>query len=187
LTETRTYHGLSDKQLLERVDSNNVLSIVTVLFERYKEQVFGVSLKYLQSVPNAEDACMEIYQLVLKKILTSDIKNFKPWLYTVSKNYCLDLIRKKKRRIEKNDAYQLVQNDQVYHPYNEEDDVNEKLLTKLSECMEELSASQKLIVKLFYLEKRSYKEITEMEDLSWNKVRTLLQNGRRNLKICLEK
>lgn len=163
------------------------MKVVAVLFERYKEQVFGVCLKYLQSVPNAEDASMEIYQLVLKKILKANIKTFKPWLYTVSKNYCLDLLRKKKRTIEKKQAYQLVQNEQVYHPYNEEDDENEQMLVKLSECMEGLSISQKQMIKLFYIEKKSYKEITELEDLSWNKVRTLIQNGRRNLKICLEK
>ena len=113
--------------------------------------------------------------------------DLKAWLYTVSKNYCLDLLRKNKRTVEKKDAYELMQNDQVYHPYNEKEDKNEQMLIKLSECMEGLSSSQKKMIKLFYLDKRSYKEITELEDLSWNKVRTLIQNGRRNLKICLEK
>ena len=187
MTNHRTYHQFSDNELLGIVDSNNVMEVVAILFERYKEQIFGVSLKYLQSIPSAEDASMEIYQLVLKKILKSDIKNLKAWLYTVSKNYCLDLLRKNKRTVEKKDAYELMQNDQVYHPYNEEEDKNEQMLIKLSECMEGLSSSQKKMIKLFYLDKRSYKEITELEDLSWNKVRTLIQNGRRNLKICLEK
>jgi RNA polymerase sigma-70 factor (ECF subfamily) len=42
-------------------------------------------------------------------------------------------------------------------------------------------------VELFYLQNKCYKEIAEDTGMDWNKVRSHIQNGRRNLKICMEK
>ena len=40
---------------------------------------------------------------------------------------------------------------------------------------------------MFYLENKCYNEIVEQTGMEWNKVRSLIQNGRRNLKICMDK
>ena len=53
--------------------------------------------------------------------------------------------------------------------------------------MEQLPGEQKLAIKLFYLEEKCYKEIAETTNTDINKVRSFIQNGRRNLKICMEK
>ena len=42
-------------------------------------------------------------------------------------------------------------------------------------------------IRLFYLENKCHNEITEMTGMDWNRVRSLIQNGRRNLKNCMEK
>ena len=69
------------------------------------------------------------------------------------------------------------------------DDIVEKeaSLTRLSACLETLSAEQKRIVELFYLENKCYKDIEVITGIEWNKVRSHIQNGRRNLKICMDK
>lgn len=58
---------------------------------------------------------------------------------------------------------------------------------KLEQCMERLPAEQKRAIQLFYLENKCYNEIVEQTGTDWNKIRSLIQNGRRNLKICMEK
>jgi len=63
----------------------------------------------------------------------------------------------------------------------------EARLDRLSSCIETLSAEQRGAVRLFYLENKCYKEIEMITGLEWNKVRSLIQNGRRNLKICMER
>lgn len=185
MQENKPYLDFSDEDLLKIIDQDNYIELVTILFERYKEQIFGVTLKYLKMVPKAQDATMEIYQLLLRKLLSTEIKHFKPWLFVVTRNYCLDILRKKSRVEEKNKDYFFMQNEPVYHPYNEEDDEYERQLKKLNECLETLSPSQKKMITLFYLNKRSYKEITELENKTWKQVRSLIQNGRRNLKNCM--
>jgi len=184
VTVKKAYSNLSDEVLIKNLTSANIMELSAVLLERYKTQIFGLALKYLKSVVEAEDACMEIYQLISRKLLKADVKSFKSWLFVVSRNYCLDLLRKKKRLDEKKDAFLIVQNEENYHPYNEEDD--EPIFKRLEECVKSLSAGQQEMIRMFYLERKSYKEITETKNITWNKVRTLIQNGRRNLKICME-
>ena len=60
-------------------------------------------------------------------------------------------------------------------------------LNRLTKCIETLSPDQKHTVQLFYLEEKSYKEIAGITQTEWNKVRSLVQNARRNLKNCMDK
>jgi RNA polymerase sigma-70 factor (ECF subfamily) len=57
----------------------------------------------------------------------------------------------------------------------------------MEQCLEKLVPEQEKTVRLFYLESKSYKEIAEITGIEWNKVRSSIQNGRRNLKICMER
>jgi RNA polymerase sigma-70 factor (ECF subfamily) len=63
----------------------------------------------------------------------------------------------------------------------------ESNLSKLERCIETLAEEQKQCIQLFYLEKRCYKEITEITGFDLNKVKSYIQNGKRNLKICMDR
>ena len=63
----------------------------------------------------------------------------------------------------------------------------EEQLVQMEDFIRKLPVEQKKTVELFYLEQKCYKEIAEITGTEWNKVRSLIQNGRRNLKICMEK
>ena len=56
----------------------------------------------------------------------------------------------------------------------------------LEKTIDELKEEQQTCIKLFYLEGKSYTEITEMLKLDIKKVKSAIQNGKRNLKIKLE-
>ena len=62
----------------------------------------------------------------------------------------------------------------------------EENFRQMEKCLQTLSAEQKTTVELFYLQNKCYKEIAEQTGLDWNKVSSYIQNGRRNLKICME-
>ena len=56
----------------------------------------------------------------------------------------------------------------------------------LEYCLEMLNADQQRCVRLFYLEQKCYKDIAEETGLDLGKVKSAIQNGKRNLKICME-
>ena len=147
------------------------------------EQIYAVCLKYLKEPETSKDAVMAIFEELIIKLTKHDVNYFRGWVYTVAKNYCLMQLRSQKQiPLEANpDFMQLADN---LHP----DGVFEKEqnLNQLTKCIDSLSSDQRQSVKLFYLQEKSYKEIAGLTNSDWNKVRSLIQNARRNLKICME-
>lgn len=179
-------HTTNDNFLLQDYQQNNNQQSLATLYLQYSHLVYGVCNKYLQNAEKSKDATMEIYEEVVAKLKTHKVENFKSWLYVVAKNYCLMQLRKQKGKTTVEfAATEFMQFENFEHL----DSVlqKEKSLTQLEKCIEELNKEQKQIIELFYLQQKCYKQIVEETKLDWNKVRSTVQNGRRNLKICMEK
>lgn len=146
--------------------------------------LYGVALKYLGDPETAKDAVMAIFEELAQKLLKHEVENFKGWLYTLAKNHCLMQLRSAKRmRTGEFDPDHMQTGEELHLNGVFE---KEQQLDKLSKCLETLSPEQKTAVELFYLQHKCYKDIEAMTGLEWNKVRSYIQNGRRNLKICME-
>jgi len=150
--------------------------------------VYGVCLKYLQDREGSKDAVMQIFEKLIIEIPKNDIKNFKSWLYVVSKNHCLMHLRSEKTKGEQKKKFAIEQ--EIFMEYEEElhpiDEDNPDIDAALRDCIERLKHEQQKCIQLFYLEEKSYKEICDLLKLEEKKVKSFLQNGKRNLKLCLE-
>lgn len=128
---------------------------------------------------------MEIFEELTIKLKKHEVDNFKSWLYTLAKNHCLMKLRSMSK-------HKVVYIDEASMQLKEElhlNGVNEKefQLQRMSACLDKLVSEQKITIELFYLQEKCYNEICDITGLEWNKVRSLIQNGRRNLKICMDK
>jgi RNA polymerase sigma factor (sigma-70 family) len=175
---------LSDAELLALYQQNQQQELLAQLFLRYNDLVYGTCIKYLSDQDIAKDAVMDIYQGLLEKVKNHNIDNFKSWLYVVTKNHCLMQIRKNKKQQTVEFDGQVMQSEDFSHLESVFE--KERQMDKLSGCMEKLNNEQRQTVRLFYLENKCYNEITNITGFDWNKVRSLVQNGRRNLKNCME-
>lgn len=148
------------------------------------ELVYGVCLKYLKEPENAKDAVINIFEKLVEKLRKHEVENFKSWLYQLSKNYCLMQLRSKaKTHVYIDEAF--VQSQEILHLNGElEKEENFKLLEY---CLGQLAGEQRQVIELFYLQGKCYKDIAEETGIDWANVRSYIQNGRRNLKICMEK
>jgi RNA polymerase sigma-70 factor (ECF subfamily) len=175
----------SDEELLNLYLKSDDLSHLGILYERYMELVFGVCLKYFKDQILAEDAVMNIFEEVAIKVKKHEIAAFRGWLYVLSRNHCLMQLRKSKNKINVDFPDERMQSSEEMHPLEEvsEEEKKEKHLT---DCLEELSIQQKDCVNMFYYQGYSYKEIAEMQNEAVGKIRSNIQNGRRNLKKCIE-
>ncbi len=174
----------TDTDLLKEYQSFGKQEILAQLYLRYTDLVYGTSIKYLKDQETAKDAVIAIYEELVNKLQTNSVDNFKSWLYVVTKNHCLMQLRKEKRTLTVDLSDSIMQTEDFTHL----DSVleKEKDLQRLEKCMETLNDEQKKTVELFYLENRCYNEIAALTNIEWNKVRSLIQNGRRNLKNCME-
>ena len=176
---------VSDEELLQQFQSTGNQQLLATLYLRYTELVYGTAMKYIKDQETAKDTVMNIYQELVNKLRTHEVDNFKSWLYVVTKNHCLMLLRKQKKTVTVEFNADFMQSEDFGHLDSILD--KEKELQKLEVCIEALTEEQKNTIRLFYIEGKCYNEITETTGLDWNKVRSLVQNGRRNLKICMDK
>ena len=178
---------LSDKQLLDRYILSGDLDILGTLYTQYIHLIYGVCLKYLKNRETAKDAVSKIFELLITEIPKFEIQNFRTWLYVVAKNYCLMQIRKEKtekKNYEKYSSNVFMESTHISHPIDEASDI---LLEKhLKKCIEELKKEQQECIVLFYFDKKCYKEISDDLNIEQKKVKSYIQNGKRNLKICIE-
>lgn len=155
------------------------------LFERYLELIYGLCLKYLADESAAQDAVMDIYVALRQKVPAHEIGHFRNWLFTFVRNHCLMDIRRQKKQPTTTFSPELMQSEAVWHPVDEAE-TKEQLLTALEDCLERLAEQQKACVQLFYYQGLSYQAIAEQRSEPLGKVRSYIQNGRRNLKNCME-
>lgn len=190
---TKSKHILSNYSDLELVNEYKQTSnkqFVGALFERYSTMVVAICMKYLQDREESKDATMHIFEKLMSDLLKHEVSNFKSWVHSVSRNYCLMELRKTnnvyKVRPDVEENYVSVMENQL-SMHQEDKNEKEVLLTGLEKCMELLNIQQKKCVDLFFMQEKSYQEITTELSLTLNEVKSFLQNGKRNLKNCLEK
>ena len=150
--------------------------------------VYGLCLKYFKNREESQDAVMQVFEKLIEAVKKHDIQNFKSWLYVLAKNHCLMAIRSRKsKQLDSLDSSSniLMESDYIMH-HTDEGDLEEDL-GRLEKCIEELQDEQKQCVELFYLKKKPYQTIVDSTGFEMKKVKSYIQNGKRNLKICMEK
>jgi RNA polymerase sigma factor (sigma-70 family) len=174
----------TDLELVHQYKLDGDIRVLAELYQRYMDLLYAVCIKYLKDQEAAKDAVMAIFEELISKLLKHEIVHFKGWLYMVAKNFCLMQLRSQKRIhiVQDPDIMQLTENLHLNGVFEKEEHLNQ-----LSKCIDTLSPDQKQTVQLFYLQEKCYKEIAVITDTDWNKVRSLIQNARRNLKNCMDK
>lgn len=172
----------TDEELLELYQATRRLEWLGDLYMRYTSLVYGVCLKYLKDREEAKDAVMQIHEKLITSLLRHEVAHFRSWLYVNARNHCLMQLRARKGRITEEISPFIVENDSVGHQ-EEELELN---IQKLEKCLDTLTGPQQQCVRLFYLEEKCYKDIGVETGFEVHLVKSYIQNGKRNLKICME-
>ena len=175
----------SDKELLVAFKETGDINHLSTLYQRYMDLVFGVCLKYFKDAERCKDAVMDIFDELNTKLRVHEVENFKGWLHVLTRNHCLMQLRSPRNMKTTEFNASFMYSEQNTH-LNGEALEKEENFKKLEQCMNTLPEEQKQCVMLFYLENKCYNEIAAITGYDWNKVRSYIQNGKRNLKICIE-
>ena len=177
-----------DEELLRLYRQTGQLEHLGELYQRHSEMIYLVCLKYLREEETAKDATMQLFEHVAEALLKHEVENFKSWLHSTARNFCLMQLRanKKSQSVPLEDSSHIfMENPQPMHLTEAEQ--AEKTEQALYQALEELPHDQRQCVELFYLQQKSYKEISTLTGCDLNKVKSYIQNGKRNLKLYLEK
>ncbi len=189
---------LSDQELLARYRAHGVVADLGLLYDRYLPEAFAVCRRYLAPPDeDAQDAVMQLFEHLVKVLRTHAPDNFAAWLHTTARNHCLMQLRARKRAgpssgplvlsfpdatdVESATGRHLLDDDA--HEAAEETELR---LQSMEAALAQLPPAQRRCLELFYLEKKSYRDIAHETGLELNLVRSHLQNGKRMLRRQLE-
>lgn len=177
--------SFTDLELIEQYRKKLDQKYLAEFFTHYTHLLMGVCMKYLKNEEAAKDAVMSLYESLAEKLKSNTVQNAGAWLYVVAKNHCIGVLRKQtkldteQKKWVKDMEFELTE--RPVSRYALEDQ-----LVALEKCIEQLTKEQSKCVGLFYLKKKSYQEITNLTGYNLKNVKSYLQNGKRNLKICIE-
>jgi RNA polymerase sigma factor (sigma-70 family) len=175
----KNYRLLDDPELVALYKAYGDSDSFGVLYERYGHLVMGVCLKYLKDEFEAEDLTSKIFEELGQKIRKHTIEHFKGWLYQVTRNECLMFLRKNKPYFVREGKFELAATEDTGKPEAEIQ------LTLLESALPQLKSDQEKCLRLFYLEDKSYNEVSQLLHMDLKQVKSAIQNGKRNLKLIL--
>jgi len=186
----RLIDHLPDEELVNLFRESGDQEIIGVLFRRYTHLVLGVCIKYLRDRETARDVAMGVFESLFSSLKKYEVHNFKSWLYTVVRSHCAQALRDQKKDPviilwEENLMQDVMEKDGFSHLNN--NDESEEQIRKLHRAVGDLSPGQQQCLLLFYLDGKSYQQITETTGFTMNEVKSFIQNAKRNLKINLER
>ena len=178
--------ALTDEQIIDRYKQSSDKNLVGELYKRYTRFVYLVAMKYLKNEERSQDSVMLIFEKLFDDFHKHQIEKFKPWLHTVTRNHCLALLRKDQSLMKKEKNFQIESD--IFMESGEDlhlEGINntEKHIDCLKEAIQTLNDEQKICIEMFYIQEKSYKEIVDETGFDENKVKSYIQNGKRNLKI----
>ncbi len=171
------------EDLIVKYKSTNDVAIIAEIYNRYAGIVFGVCAKYLKNEEECKDVTSKIFQDLILDLKKYEVKYFSGWLHKVTINECLKTLKKSAKTIS---LIEQNLNDL------QEDEIEIESIDKISDeeinfSIKKLNDDQSKCIQLFYIEEKSYKEISDLTQLTLLQVKSCIQNGKRNLKIMLQK
>jgi RNA polymerase sigma factor (sigma-70 family) len=169
-----------EKYYIDRVKAGEKEAFTWVV-DRYKDLVYTLCLRMLAVEEDAADAAQEVFVKAFRSLSGfREQARFSTWLYRITYNHCISVIRKKVKVIDLVDEL----------PDSEEEDGKGEGLEALSreernrylrQAMEALPETDAVVVTLFYYEELSLEEIAEVTGLNSANIRIKLHRSRKKM------
>jgi len=177
---------ISDQELINRFRKDSNTKWLGTLLERYTHLVYGICIKYLKNPEEARDGVQQIFLKVLHELPRHHVQYFKSWLYQVAKNHCLMQLRSRGNKFS-GELPEMSESFEAEMAARRRMLEKDRLLNQLEKALLQLNEEQQKCIQLFYLQKKTYQEIARTTGYSLLQVKSYIQNGKRNLKILIEK
>jgi len=175
---------ISDQELLEQFYNTHDNRLLGTLLQRYTLLLLGVCMKYLKNEEQAKDCVQHIFLKAISELHKYRVEHIKSWLYKIACNHCLTLLRDRQESTRELSETIAAEDDFFAKANSIRKDA---MLTYMEEALDQLNAEQKTCVTLFYLQKKSYNEISAATGYTMMQVKSHIQNGKRKLKQLIEK
>lgn len=172
---------LTDDEVIKKYLTTSDSRYYSILYDRYSTKVFSKCISLLKSESLAEDATQDIFIKILMNLSKFSGKSkFSTWIYSITYNYCIDMIRRKKK-----DPSLLVDN--IADTHDSVEDVDDKFLLetnikRLKIILEDIPIADKSILLMKYQDSLSIKEIGGILDKSESAIKMKIKRAKLKFK-----
>ena len=169
---------MSDADIIKEYLRTQNPSFFSILYRKYAGKVYGKCLSILRNEDEAKDAVQDIFVKIMLNLGNFGEKSqFSTWIYSITYNFCIDLIRKRKK--EKT----LFSDDIERVPDVAEEDVPDEFMREmdikyLKQVLEELSTGDRIILLMKYQDELSIKEIADTIDKTESAVKMKIKRAK---------
>ncbi|MCB0526037.1 MAG: sigma-70 family RNA polymerase sigma factor [Saprospiraceae bacterium] len=154
----------SDSELISLFLEDQNSAYFTLLYRRYAGKVFAKCISMLADEGLARDATQDVFiKIMLNLGKFTEQSSFSTWVYSITYNYCIDIIRKKKKNI-------LIFSEDMgkFKPEQEQEIPDSVILemetNRLDKVMDEMPPGDKAILNMKYIDDMQIKEIAAVLD-----------------------
>ena len=176
----------SDLLLIRRFLDHRDAQAFSTLYSRYSGKVYAKCISMLKDEALAADATQEIFTKIFLKLGSfGERAKFSTWLYSITYNFCIDFIRKRKKdqKIFSDDSREI--------PDLPEDDDDEELLAmevgRLRNVLELIPPGDKVILLMKYQDDLTIKEIAEALNKNESAVKMQLKRAKTKAQLAYKK
>ena len=184
----------TDAALMMRVKQGDRAAFAE-LVDKYKQGVMNLAYRMLRDITEAEDLAQNVFFQVHKSAGRYQISaKFSTWLFTITRNLCLNEIRRRSRHpTDPLDAPHPENDEQPLRQFEDRKTTSapDRLLQgeleqKIEQALAELPESQRTAILLCRQEELSYEDIAEVLACSISATKSLIHRGRETLKQKLK-
>ncbi len=167
----------SDSELIKRYLESRDSAYFSMLYNKYSGKIYSKCISLLKNEALAQDATQDIFiKIYLNLTKFSERSKFSTWVYSITYNYCIDFLRRKKK--EKN-----LFSDEMENPPDIVEDVpdNELLemeVSRLKVVLEKVPVGDKAILLMKYQDEMSIKEIAAALDKSESAIKMKIKRAK---------
>lgn len=184
------YRGLTDKELIEKINASKNTLLFSILYDRYSKKVYNKCYSFARDENDAKDLTQDVFlKLFIQLSSFRGESKFSTWLFAFTYNFCVNYV---KRDVKK--SLRSVSDHMESHEYYlsvEEDSIDEELfemkVAKLKKALEMIAPEEKAILLLKYQDNASLKEIQKLLKISESATKMRLKRAKAKVVVAHNK
>ncbi len=148
------------------------------LYRKYSGKVFGKCISLLKEEAAAQDAMQDIFMKIFLNLAGfSEKSQFSTWIYSITYNYCIDILRKgKKEKVLFSDEPERAE--KVADVDVEDSFLMEMEVTRLKKILENIPVGDKAILLMKYQDDMSIKDIADALDKTESAIKMKIKRAK---------
>lgn len=178
LTVRHEIKQLTDEEIVTRMQAGE-LQLYEELVIRYQRKLVNYAITIVYDYDIAVDVVQDGLIKAYKKINSFDTtKKFSSWMFRIIHNQAIDYIRKHKREVAMGDNEWIL--DTMPTKEDREEELDKKMTKKqMHKNLQALPVDYRTVLSLYYLEDKSYQEISDILRIPAGTVATRLSRGKK--------